>query len=89
VRVIVDIISAAKLGPENGPLEIELPDGSTLEDLIAEMVALGGESVRKRILRESDGQPYVMFVVNSEPIEGTDELHEGDKVLIVPPIGGG
>jgi molybdopterin converting factor small subunit len=89
VRVIVDIVSAAKLGPDNGPLEVEIPVGSTLEDLIAELVALGGEPVRKRILRESDGQPYVMFVVNGEPIECADELHDGDEVLIVPPIGGG
>ena len=89
MRVVIDIISAAKLGPDNGPMEVELPVGSTVEDLIAEMVKLGGEPVRKRILRESDGQPYVMFVVNSEPIECTDELHDGDEVLIVPPIGGG
>jgi molybdopterin converting factor small subunit len=89
VRVRVDIISAAKLGPENGPLEVEIPARSTLQDLIAELVALGGESLQKRLLRESDGQPYVMFVVNGEPIECADELHDGDEVLIVPPIGGG
>ena len=89
MRVVVDIISAAKLGPDNGPLDVEISTGSTLEDLIAELVKIGGEPLSKRILREIDGKPYVMFVVNGEPIELSDVLEPEDEVLIVPPIGGG
>ena len=89
MRVVVDIISAAKLGPDNGPLEVEIPAGSTLEDLLTRLVELRGESLRKRILRESDGKPFVMFAVNGEPIGLSDVLQPEDEVLIVPPIGGG
>jgi len=89
VWVVVDIVSAAKLGPDNGPLEVELPDGSTVEDLIAELLELCGEPLRKRMLRKSDGQPFVMFVVNGERAELSGVLKPEDEVLIVPPIGGG
>ena len=89
MRVVVDIVSASKLGPDNGPLELNLPSGSTIEGLIDELLELFGEPLRKRILRESDGKPFVMFVVNGEKVELNDELSEDDEVLIVPPIGGG
>jgi len=89
VRIVVDIVSAAKLGPDKGPLEVDIPMGSSLADLIDELVLLSGEPFRKRILRESDGKPFVMFVVNGERAELSNELQPGDEVLIVPPIGGG
>ena len=89
MRIVVDIVSAAKLGPDNGPLEVELPAGSTVEDLIAKLLELCGEPLRKRMIRESDGQPFVMFVVNGERAELSGVLKRDDEVLIVPPIGGG
>ncbi len=89
MNVIVDIISAAKLGPNNGALEVELPPGSTVEDLLQRLIKSFGEPLRKRLVRESDGVPFVIFVVNGEKAELCDELSPGDEVLIIPPIGGG
>jgi len=60
-----------------------------IEDLIAELLELCGEPLRKRMLRKSDGQPFVMFVVNGERVELSGVLKPEDEVLIVPPIGGG
>ena len=89
MRVVVDIVSAAKIGPDNGPLEVDLPVGSTVEDLIAVLLELRGEPLRKRLLRASDGKPFVMFVINGERVELSGVLKPDDEVLIVPPIGGG
>lgn len=89
MHVVVDIVSAAKLGPNNSALEVELPLGSTVEDLLVKLIQSFGEPLRKRLVRESDGIPYVIFVVNGEKAELSDELSPGDEVLIVPPIGGG
>lgn len=89
MKVCVDIISAAKLGPNNGALELELPPGSTVEDLLLTLIQSFGEPVRRRLVQESDGRPFVVFVVNGEKAELSDALSHGDDVLIVPPIGGG
>ena len=89
MRVVVDIISAAKLGPDNGPLDVDIPAGSTIDNLIVKIVEQFGEALGKRILRESDGRPFVMFVVNGEREELSYILNPDDEVMIVPPIGGG
>jgi molybdopterin converting factor small subunit len=89
MRIIVDIISAAKLSSDKSPVEVNLPAGSTINDLIVELLDLYGEDFRKRIFREIDDYPYVMFSINGERAELTTELHTDDKVLIVPPVGGG
>jgi molybdopterin converting factor small subunit len=89
LNVCVDIISAAKLGPNNGALEVELPPESTVEDLLNMLIQSFGDPVRKRLVQESDGRPFVVFVVNGEKAELSDVLSHGDDVLIVPPIGGG
>jgi molybdopterin converting factor small subunit len=89
LNVTVDIVSASKLGPDNGPLEVELPSGSTVGDLLSWLIQSFGEPLRKRLVHESDGTPFVIFVVNGEKADLSDGLYPGDSVLIVPPIGGG
>jgi molybdopterin converting factor small subunit len=89
LNLTVDIVSASKLGPDNGPLVVELPSGSTVGDLLSWLIQSFGEPLRNRLVQESDGTPFVIFVVNGEKAELDDELSSGDDVLIVPPIGGG
>ncbi|OGO18106.1 MAG: hypothetical protein A2Z14_13290 [Chloroflexi bacterium RBG_16_48_8] len=89
MRVLVDIVSAAKLGPDNSPLEVDLPPESTMGDLLSYLLLTFGDPLRKRLVRESDGKPFVVFVINGEKAELSDLLSPEDEVLIVPPIGGG
>ena len=89
MRIVVDIVSAAGLGPGGSPLEVDLPVGSTVKDLLSILFELYGDSLRQRLVRQSDGQPFVTFIVNGERAEFGYELSHNDKLLIVPPIGGG
>jgi len=54
---------------------VELPDGATGEELLR---AVGMENV-----------PRVLMIVNGRRRERDEEVHEGDAVGLMTPIGGG
>ena len=75
--------------------EVDLPDGSTVEDLMAYLSERWGDELSSRLF-EPDGSaflPYVRIMVNGQTIqflEGMETpLAEGDEVLILPPVSGG
>ena len=73
---------------------LALPDGATVMDLINHLIALYGDRFRGYVY-DGDGRPlgYLMFSVNDADIRslnGFDTfLRDGDRVLVMPPIGGG
>ena len=75
--------------------EIDLPDGSTVEDFLAYMSERWGDKLSGRLFEPEGGAvlPYVRIMVNGQTIqflEGTETpLVEGDEVLILPPVSGG
>ena len=70
-------------------MEFELSSGSTVGDLLSHLLNAYGESVRERLVRKSDGTPFVTFLVDGEQVELEHILSPGDKVMIMPPIAGG
>ena len=75
--------------------EIELPDGSTIEDFLAYIRERWGVELAARLFHPDsvDVLPYVRVMVNGQSInflEGMETpLKEGDEVLILPPASGG
>jgi sulfur-carrier protein len=75
--------------------EIDLPDGSTVEDFLATLQARWGDGLSGQLFDRAGGTvlPYVRILVNGQAIQflqGMDTpLHEGDEVLILPPVSGG
>jgi molybdopterin synthase sulfur carrier subunit len=73
---------------------LSLPDGATVKDLIDHLIGLYGDGFRGYVY-DGDGRPldYLMFSVNEVDIRslnGLDTvLRGGDRVLVMPPIGGG
>jgi len=81
IRVRVRFFAAPREALDTGELEMEIPEGSTVEDLL-------------NILR--DRYPvldsYVRFLnvaVNRAYVGMQTELHDGDEVACLPPVGGG
>jgi MoaD family protein len=75
--------------------EIDLPDGSTVEDFLTYMKDRWGDKLSTHLFDPDSGAvlPYVRIMVNGQTIqflEGIETpLVEGDEVLILPPVSGG
>jgi molybdopterin converting factor small subunit len=87
MHVTVEIVSSVHLGVGGDPLDLELNEDSTVKDLLTVLVSLG-EKVASRLVCQ-DGEPFVSFVVNGEHAELDCLLAPDDRVVILPPIGGG
>lgn len=75
--------------------EIDIPDASTIEDLMTYLVDRWGDELSTRLL-DPDSRavlPYVRIMVNGQAIQFLDglgtQLQDGDEVLILPPVSGG
>jgi molybdopterin synthase sulfur carrier subunit len=73
---------------------LSLPEGATVMNLIDRLVSLYGEPLRGYLFDE-DGRllDYLMFSVNEQDIRSLNGyetvLRDGDRILVMPPIGGG
>ena len=62
-------------------MTVELPERSTVADLLTAM-----ESSYPNL---SSSMPHTMIAVNTEYVENTHLLHDGDEVALIPPVSGG
>ena len=62
-------------------LTLELPESSTVADLLAAM--------EDSFPNLSTSVPHTMIAVNTEYVENTHLLHDGDEVALIPPVSGG
>jgi len=75
--------------------EIEIPDGSTVDDFLKYVKERWGVKLATRLFHPDSVEvlPYVRVMVNGQSIhflEGMETpLKEGDEVLILPPASGG
>ena len=75
--------------------EVDLPQGSTVEDFLTYLRERWGDKLSTRLFDPDSGAvlPYVRIMVNGQTIdylEGMETpLKEGDEVLILPPVSGG
>ena len=75
--------------------EMDLPQGSTIEDFLKYMKERWGDSLSSHLFDPDSGAvlSYVRIMVNGQTIpylNGTETpLNEGDEILIIPPASGG
>ena len=81
IRVHVRFFAAPREALGMGEIEIELPAGTTVGELIGRLTEM------YPVL-----QPYTRFLsvaVNRAYVGIQTELHDGDEVACLPPVGGG
>jgi MoaD family protein len=74
---------------------VDLPEGSTVMDLINELIGLYGEPLKK-ILLDADTKGLsdsILILVNRTEMKNDDVnkriLKDGDEVILMPPVVGG
>ena len=76
-------------------VEIDLPQGSTVEDFVAYMKKRWGDKLSPHLIDPQNNQvhPHVRIMVNGQTIQFLNGmqtlLNEGDEVVILPLVSGG
>jgi MoaD family protein len=74
-------------------IEIEIPDDSTVRQVVTKVVELGGDDLRKLILHDGEISGNLIVMLNKKDVEtlgGIDiVVHDGDEVAILPHVQGG
>ena len=76
-------------------VEISVPKGCTLQGFLEKMVNTSGDELASHLFKPSSTEilPHLRLMINGRDIGFLDgmktELHNGDEVLILPPVSGG
>ena len=95
MKIKVRTIALLKSLLGQGDLELDLPPGATVGDLLSQVAGMGGEELARYLAEPKEATPYapLRVMVNGRDIvalEGRQTvLNDGDEVLFFIPIAGG
>ncbi len=78
-RVRLFAVLREKVGASE--VTLELPDDSTVADLMKGMA--------RQYPALLEGVAHIMVAVNTEYVQQSQPLHDGDEVALIPPVSGG
>jgi MoaD family protein len=75
-------------------LELDMPEGSTVRDVIDEVVSIGGPPLRRIVLHEGEVSGNLIVLLNRRDVRTLDgefsvQVSEGDMVSLLPHVQGG
>jgi molybdopterin synthase sulfur carrier subunit len=72
-------------------LEVNLPEGAKLGDLLDELIKRFGQRLADELFQPGgrEVKPYIKILLNGHGAELRTELQDGDSVALFPPVGGG
>lgn len=94
IRVDVNYFSNVRALTGEPGSTLELPEGSSVHDMLSIVAARYGDELREYLFPDEGGlHPHVVVILNGRGVgvlEGLDTtLNDGDRVAILPSIGGG
>lgn len=95
IAVRVRTIGLLRSLMRKGDFDVELPQGASIEDLLARLAATYGGEVAAHLTAPIDraAHPPLRVMVNGRDIGVLDDRHtvlaDGDDVLVLTPIAGG
>jgi molybdopterin converting factor small subunit len=95
MKIVIRSIALIKTLLGQGEMELELADGATIDDVLAELTRIGGEKLAPyvRVPKEESAHAPLRVMVNGRDIAALagrkTALADGDEVLIFIPIAGG
>jgi len=78
-----------------GEFEVSIPQGSTVEAFLFWMAKTYGDKLSSQLFEPGSVNllPYIRLMVNGRSIRFLDGmetvLHDGDEILLLPPVAGG
>ena len=81
MRVRVRLFARYREATGRERVDVDLPDGGTVETAWTAMVARHPELARYR--------PYTLFAVGHDYVDGDHRLHPDDELCLFPPVSGG
>lgn len=81
MRVKIKFFAALREGTEKSEIEIDIPSGSRLNDLI--------ERLKKEYKAIAEFKTSIAYSINMEYAKGDEVLKEGDEIALIPPVSGG
>lgn len=74
-------------------IDVEVPQGSTVRQVVYKVVELGGEELRKLMIHRDEISGNLIVILNKKDVEtlgGIDiVVHHGDEVAVLPHVQGG
>lgn len=75
-------------------LELEVSEGSTVRDVIDEVLLLGGKELRQLVLHQGEVSGNLIVILNRKDVRTLEDelatvVTNGDQVAILPHIQGG
>jgi MoaD family protein len=74
-------------------IDVEVPTGSTVRQVVNHVVEMGGEELQKLIMHNGEISGNLIVLLNKKDVEtlgGIDiVVHDGDEVAILPHVQGG
>jgi len=74
-------------------IDVEIPDDSTVRQVVNRVVELGGAELRKLVIHNDEISGNLIVMLNKKDVEtlgGIDiVVHDGDEVAILPHVQGG
>ncbi len=95
IKVKINTILALKKVLGQRELEVSLPSGSTVKDLISWMISKWGDNLSPHLLKPGSDSllPHIRLMINGRSIEflnGMETvLRDGDEFLMLPLVSGG
>lgn len=89
MHVSVRLFSHLRLALGKRSLEMELPEGATVADVMERMRMLTGPEVDSMIVGGTEGGYRLVMLVNDRRSQADCILREGDVISLLPPLGGG
>ena len=94
IRVDVSFFSNVRALTGESGLTLELPDRSSVHDLLIIVAARYGDELREYLFTDEGGlHAHVVVILNGRGVGVLDglgtTLNDGDRVAILPSIGGG
>lgn len=81
MKIVLKLFAAYREAYNLSEIELELPGGTTCTQL------------HERLVRDHPGlerwEPVVRFGINQQFVPAHTELHEGDELVLIPPVSGG